>query len=289
MTLFDPAAESGGSLAPDLARDPIDALASQDAPDATVSASESLIIRMTVAYDGTDFHGFAAQRDQRTVAGEITSALATVLKAEIILACAGRTDAGVHAWGQVVSFAAPVGTNPEMLVERLNRMLGSEIAVRNASIAPTGFDARHSARARTYRYTVLNRSTPDPFFARSAWWVPEPIDIRALQLAATPFIGEHDFASFCRKGPEGSTTIRRVLESEWSDLGDGVLQYQVKATAFCWQMVRSLVGTQVEAGRGRKRAGEMLSILRAKDRSAAGQLAPPHGLSLWRVDYEDGG
>ena len=289
MTLFDPAAESGGSLAPDLARDPIDALASQDAPDATVSASESLIIRMTVAYDGTDFHGFAAQRDQRTVAGEITSALATVLKAEIILACAGRTDAGVHAWGQVVSFAAPVGTNPEMLVERLNRMLGSEIAVRNASIAPTGFDARHSARARTYRYTVLNRSTPDPSLARSAWWVPEPIDIRALQLAATPFIGEHDFASFCRKGPEGSTTIRRVLESEWSDLGDGVLQYQVKATAFCWQMVRSLVGTQVEAGRGRKRAGEMLSILRAKDRSAAGQLAPPHGLSLWRVDYEDGG
>ena len=277
MTLFDPAAELGGSLAP-----------KENSSKGNSSVdSNSVIIRMTVAYDGTDFHGFAQQRDQRTVAGEISGALSKVLRAEITLACAGRTDAGVHAWGQVVSFGAPDGTDPAMLVERLNRMLGSEIAVRDASIAPAGFDARHSARARTYRYTVLNRSTPDPSMARSAWWVPEPIDLHALQLAATPFIGEHDFASFCRKGPEGSTTVRRVLESEWSDLGGGVLRYQVKATAFCWQMVRALVGTQVEAGRGRRKAGEILSILRAKDRAAAGQLAPPHGLSLWRVDYED--
>ena len=282
MTLFDPAAELGGSLAPK-------ENSSKDAysKDASSVESNSVIIRMTVAYDGTDFHGFAQQRDQRTVAGEISGALSKVLRAEKTLACAGRTDAGVHAWGQVVSFAAPDGTDPAMLVERLNRMLGSEIAVRDASIAPAGFDARHSARARTYRYTVLNRSTPDPSMARSAWWVPEPIDVHALQLAATPFIGEHDFASFCRKGPEGSTTVRRVLESEWHDLGDGVLRYQVKATAFCWQMVRALVGTQVEAGRGKRKAGEILSILRAKDRAAAGQLAPPHGLSLWRVDYED--
>jgi len=277
MTLFDPAAELGGSLAPK----------ENSSKDNSSVDSNSVIIRMTVAYDGTDFHGFAQQRDQRTVAGEISGALSKVLRAEITLACAGRTDAGVHAWGQVVSFGAPDGTDPAMLVERLNRMLGSEIAVRDASIAPAGFDARHSARARTYRYTVLNRSTPDPSMARSAWWVPEPIDLHALQLAATPFIGEHDFASFCRKGPEGSTTVRRVLESDWSDLGDGVLRYQVKATAFCWQMVRSLVGTQVEAGRGKRKAGEILSILRAKDRAAAGQLAPPHGLSLWRVDYED--
>jgi len=277
MTLFDPAAELGGSLAPK----------ENSSKDNSSVDSNSVIIRMTVAYDGTDFHGFAQQRDQRTVAGEISGALSKVLRAEITLACAGRTDAGVHAWGQVVSFGAPDGTDPAMLVERLNRMLGSEIAVRDASIAPAGFDARHSARARTYRYTVLNRSTPDPSMARSAWWVPEPIDLHALQLAATPFIGEHDFASFCRKGPEGSTTVRRVLESEWSDLGGGVLRYQVKATAFCWQMVRALVGTQVEAGRGKRKAGEILSILRAKDRAAAGQLAPPHGLSLWRVDYED--
>ncbi len=278
MTLFDPAAELGGSLAPK----------DDSSKDASSGHSDSVIIRMTVAYDGTDFHGFAQQRDQRTVAGEISGALSKVLRAEITLACAGRTDTGVHAWGQVVSLGAPDGTDPAMLVERLNRMLGSEIAIRDASLAPAGFDARHSARARTYRYTVLNRSTPDPSMARSAWWVPEPIDIHALQLAATPFIGEHDFASFCRKGPEGSTTVRRVIESEWHDLGEGVLRYQVKATAFCWQMVRALVGTQVEAGRGRRKAGEMLSILRAKDRSAAGQLAPPQGLSLWRVDYENG-
>ena len=138
MTLFDPAAELGGSLAPK----------ENSSKDNSSVDSNSVIIRMTVAYDGTDFHGFAQQRDQRTVAGEISGALSKVLRAEITLACAGRTDAGVHAWGQVVSFGAPDGTDPAMLVERLNRMLGSEIAVRDASIAPAGFDARHSARAR---------------------------------------------------------------------------------------------------------------------------------------------
>ncbi|MFM7272117.1 MAG: tRNA pseudouridine(38-40) synthase TruA [Actinomycetes bacterium] len=242
---------------------------------------------MTVAYDGSAFHGFARQRDQRTVAGVLEAALARVLRTEVQLACAGRTDAGVHAWGQVVSFAAPTGADPVALRDRLNRMLGPEVVVRDAVHAPPGFDARHSARARTYRYTVLNRPTPDPFLAATAWWVPEPMDLHALQLAADPFIGEHDFAAFCRRGPAGSTTTRRVLASDWRDLGEGLLRYEVTATAFCWQMVRALVGTQVEAGLGKRRPGAMLSILRSGDRSAAGALAPPHGLCLWHVDYEE--
>lgn len=265
MTLFDvPAAGSGGG-----------------------AASDPAPIRMTVAYDGRGFHGFARQRDQRTVAGVLEAALARVLRAEVSLACAGRTDAGVHAWGQVVSFLPPRGTDPTALRDRLNRMLGPEVVVREASHARPGFDARHSARARTYRYTVLNRVTPDPFLAGTAWWVPDPIDLHALQLAADPFIGEHDFAAFCRRGPAGSTTVRRVLASRWQDLGDGLLRYEVTATAFCWQMVRALVGTQVEAGLGKRRPGAMLSILRSGDRAAAGALAPPHGLTLWRVAYED--
>lgn len=286
MTLFDvPAAGNGGGVAPGGAADAPGAVpgAGSDADGGAAGP----ILRMTVAYDGTAFHGFARQRDQRTVAGELEAALAKVLRAPVDLACAGRTDAGVHAWGQVVSFVAPPDADPDRLRDRVNRMLGPEVVVRDARVAGPGFDARHSARARTYRYTVLNRREPDPFLARTAWWVPEPIDLHALELAADPFIGEHDFAAFCRRGPAGSTTVRRILASEWHDLGDGVLRYEVRATAFCWQMVRALVGTQVEAGLGKRRPGAMLSILRSGDRAAAGALAPPHGLCLWHVAYDD--
>ena len=278
MTLFDvPAAGSGGGVA----SGPVEG-AEAVRPDPGPPP-----IRMTVAYDGTDFRGFARQHDQRTVAGVIEAALAKVLRTEVDLACAGRTDAGVHAWGQVISFEAPPGADPDALRDRLNRMLGPEVVIRDACFAAPGFDARFSARARTYRYTVLNRREPDPFMARTAWWVPAPIDLHALELAADPFIGEHDFAAFCRKGPAGSTTMRRILASEWHDLGEGVLRYEVRATAFCWQMVRALVGTQVEAGLGKRRPGAMLSILRSGDRAAARPLAPPHGLCLWHVAYDD--
>ena len=132
---------------------------------------------------------------------------------------------------------------------------------------------------------MLNRPVTDPFLARYAWWVPAALDVRALRLGADPFVGEHDFASFCRQGPEGSTTTRRVLESRWHDLGEGVLRYDIRATAFCWQMVRSIVGTLVEVGTGKKRPGELMGILRAKNRSQAGSLAPPEGLCLWEVGY----
>ncbi|MGZ4677710.1 MAG: tRNA pseudouridine(38-40) synthase TruA [Acidimicrobiia bacterium] len=243
------------------------------------------VCKLVVAYDGTDFHGFAEQPDQRTVAGVLGAALAKVLRTQVDLACAGRTDAGVHAWGQVVSFVAPPGIDVDRLQSSLNGMLGAEVVVRGAELVPTGFDARHSARWRSYRYTVVNRVAPDPFRARYAWHVPKPLDLRALRLAADPFVGEHDFASFCRKGPEGSTTVRRVLESGWTDLGDGILRYEIRATAFCWQMVRSIAGTLVDVGLGKRRPGDMLTILRAADRAAAGTVAPPAGLCLWHVGY----
>lgn len=262
MTLFDSAADPEAITGPD-------------------------ICRLLVAYDGTDFRGFAAQRDQRTVAGVLGAALAKVLRTEVDLACAGRTDAGVHAWGQVVSFEAPPGIDVDRIVASLNGMLGPEVVVRDASLVPHGFDARHSARWRAYRYTIVNRPVADPFLARTAWHVPGRLDLRALRLAADPFIGEHDFGSFCRKGPEGSTTIRRVTESAWVDLGDGILRYDIRATAFCWQMVRSVVGTLVDVGLGKRRPGDMLTILRAGDRNAAGTVAPPTGLCLWEVGYDD--
>jgi tRNA pseudouridine38-40 synthase len=242
--------------------------------------------KLVIAYDGTGFRGFAAQPDQHTVEGTLTRALERILRHSVEnLACAGRTDAGVHAWGQVVSFDAPPGLDPWHLQGALNGMLSPEVVVRSADLVDPAFDARRSAIWRAYRYTIVNRPVPDPFLARYAWWVPQPLDLRALRLAADPFVGEHDFAAFCRKGPEGSTTVRRVLSSRWSAGEDGVLRYEVTATAFCWQMVRAMVGTLVEIGMGKKRPGELMGIMRSRDRAAAGPLAPPGGLCLWEVGY----
>jgi len=258
--------------------------ATDPAPEAGSSARTHLAL--TVAYEGTGFRGFAVQPGQRTVAGELVGALEQMLRGDVAdFVGAGRTDAGVHAWGQVVSFSTGVDTEPEVLARKLTRRLGPEIVVRDARMVGPEFSARHSATARTYRYTVVNRPQPDPFRARYAWWVPEPLELARLRLGADPFVGEHDFAAFCRKGPEGSTTVRRVLRSHWDDLGDGILQYEVRATAFCWQMVRSIVGTLVEIGTGRLTAGDVLTIIRSRDRQRAGRLAPPEGLCLWQVDY----
>jgi tRNA pseudouridine38-40 synthase len=250
-------------------------------------------LKLVVAYDGTDFHGFAAQDGVRTVAGTLTDALEKVLhfsRANLQLACAGRTDAGVHAWGQVVSVQAPDDIDPPQLRHALNHITGPEIVVRSCDVVDDSFDARHSAQWRRYRYTIVNRPDPDPFLARYAWWVDKPLDLARLRLAADPFVGEHDFAAFCRKGPPGSTTMRTVLDSHWIEdtgRGDDVLVYEVRAKAFCWQMVRSVVGTIVDAAIGRLRPGDIMQVLRAGDRQAAGRLAPAHGLCLWDVGYEE--
>jgi tRNA pseudouridine38-40 synthase len=245
-------------------------------------------VRLVIAYDGTGFRGFAAQPAQqrtRTVGGVLDAAIEKVLRHSVDLVCAGRTDAGVHARGQVVSFEAEPGLDPWRLQTALNSMLGPEIVVRSAELVEPDFDARRSATARTYVYTIVNRAHPDPFLARYAWWISDPLDLRLLRLGADVFVGEHDFASFCRKGPERSSTVRRVSSSRWHDDGDGVLRYEIRAGAFCWQMVRSIVGTLVEVGNGKRRPGELLAVLRAADRAAAAQPAPAQGLCLWAVEY----
>ena len=249
-------------------------------------AGAGRVLKLTVAYDGTDFHGFAAQPDQRTVESVLRDALGRTLRSDdLALTCAGRTDAGVHAWGQVVSLPVADDVDADRLAHAVTRQLGPEVVVRDAALVDAPFDARHDARWRAYRYTVVNRAAPDPFLARTSWWVPEPLDLSLLRLGADPFLGEHDFATFCRKGPAGSTTVRRVLESNWNDLGDGVLRFDITATAFCWQMVRSIVGTLVDVGAGKIRPGDLLGILRARDRNAAGRVGVPQGLCLWEVGY----
>src|SRR4051812_1816290 len=223
---------------------------------------------MVVAYDGAKFRGFAAQPGVRTVAGDIAKAVERVLQHRIEITCAGRTDAGVHGWGQVIHFDAEAAAldaqDLESLQRSCNKMLGPEIVVRAVDLAPEGFDARRSATGRTYRYTILNSATPNPFLASTAWHIEQPLDLRAMQLACDPLYGEHDFASFCRKPPSpDSSLIRLVHQAGWRDLGGGLIRFEVEASSFCQQMVRALVGTMADVGLGRKRAGDMAWILRA--------------------------
>jgi tRNA pseudouridine38-40 synthase len=255
--------------------------------EAADRAEGPAVCRLVLAYDGSGFRGFATQPEQRTIESVLTKALRQVLHDDLELRCAGRTDAGVHAWGQVVSFEAPPGVEPHRVQAAINGMLGPEIVVREAELVAPGFDARRSAHWRRYRYTIVNRPSPDPFLARYAWWVREPLDRSVLRLASDPFVGTRDFASFCRKPTTGSgSLVRQVYESHWTDLGDGLLRYEVRASSFCWQMVRSMVGTMVDVGLGRLTAGEVMGILRSRERGTAGEPAPPHGLCLWDVGYD---
>lgn len=251
-------------------------------------------VRMTLAYDGSAFHGFAHQPGLPTVAGRVMAGLERLLGHPVDLVGAGRTDRGVHAWGQVVSFTAsrealPVTVRLVDLQRRLNKLCGPEIVVRRIVEAPESFSARFSARSRRYRYTIVNRDVPDPFMRAYAWWVPDPLSVRSMQAGADALLGEHDFSSFCRrpKGPDAAdvSLVRRVLDTSWTEPASGVLRFEIEASAFCHQMVRSIVGTLVAMGRGVRRPGEMLAIIRALDRAAAGQLAPAHGLCLWSVQY----
>ena len=266
-----------------------------DSLDAAAPPEPRCRVRMTVAYDGSAFKGFALQpaaQGVRTVAGVLSEATAKVLGHPVKLTCAGRTDAGVHAWGQVVHFDTPLyGDELDLdgLQRSLNRMLKPAVVVREVSEASSKFDARHSAVARRYRYTVLNRPIGDPFLAATAWHVAQPLDVRAMLAACDPLIGEHDFASFCRRpdgDAPGTPLPRRVHDARWLELGEGVLRFDIEAHSFCHQMVRSIVGTLVDVGLGKLRAGDIAWILRAKDRSKAGPVAPPHGLCLWEVLYE---
>ena len=248
-------------------------------------------VRMLVAYDGSAFHGFAVQPGLRTVAGILTEALEKVLRHRVVVTGAGRTDRGVHAHGQVVSFdTAAARFDPAHLQRVLNKLCGPALAVRDVAEAAADFDARFSARSRSYRYLILNRAVHDPLLTSTTWHVPQPLDVSALRIASDPLIGEHDFASFCRRpkavpGERAASLVREVFLAHWVQEDDGILRFEIEANAFCHQMVRSLVGTLVDMGLGRFRPGQMLSIMRSADRSQAGSVAPPNGLSLWEVRY----
>lgn len=263
-----------------------------EVPQPAAPAGPLVRVRATIAYDGSAFHGFAEQPGVPTVAGTLREAMERVLRHPVELTCAGRTDAGVHGWGQVVSFDARAGGfDADRLQASLNGLCGPAVVVREVAVADRpDFDARFDATARRYRYTILNRAVPDPFLAATAWHVAQPLDVRAMQAACDPLVGEHDFSSFCRrpKDKPDASLVRRVLGASWErddPAGEGVLRFRIEATAFCHQMVRSITGTLVDVGLGKRTPADVMAALRAQDRSAAGPVAPPHGLCLWEVLY----
>jgi tRNA pseudouridine38-40 synthase len=244
-------------------------------------------IRLDVAYDGAGFHGWALQPGLRTVEGALAGALATVLRLPSVdLTCAGRTDAGVHARGQVVhcDLPAPV-EEPERLVRRLNGVLDPDVRVRRVVEAPEGFDARFSALWRRYAYRIADRpASLDPLARGHVLTWGRPLDEVTMNEAAVALVGEHDFAAFCKRR-EGATTVRELLDLVWSRSAEGVLVLHVRADAFCHSMVRSLVGCLVAVGEGRRPADWASSVLAAQVRDSAVAVAPAHGLTLEEVGY----
>ncbi|MHB8437770.1 MAG: tRNA pseudouridine(38-40) synthase TruA [Acidimicrobiales bacterium] len=299
MTLFDLGADPEGAAeaSPDLRTGP---------------GSAAVRLALLVAYDGAGFRGFALQAGQRTVAGELAKAIATVVRHDVELTCAGRTDAGVHATGQVVHVDVDPGVDLKRLVKGVNAMLGPTVVIRRALVAPPGFDARRSALARHYRYLVIEAATPSPLAAPLAWHVDERLDLRSMAAGADALLGEHDFRAFCRRAPGTAPSdpiMRRVLDARWAEVpgfdgggpaayaasaasaasaGGGaerMLRFDIVATSFCHQMVRSVVGALVEVGRQRRSAADITALLRAGRRSSGVPLAPPEGLCLVDVDY----
>ncbi|MDT0203657.1 tRNA pseudouridine(38-40) synthase TruA [Nocardioides sp. AE5] len=257
-------------------------------------------IRIDLAYDGTDFKGWARQPALRTVQGEFEAALATVLRVpEVQVTCAGRTDTGVHARGQVLHldladdvFEAAAGRSGrpplEALARRLNGILPADIRVRRTSAAPEGFDARFSAVWRRYAYRVADRAElVDPLTRGHVLAWPRELDVDAMNLAAQHLVGFHDFASFC-KARDGATTIRTLLDLEWRRTDDGLAELTVRADAFCHNMVRALTGCLLAIGDGRQPAAWAGEILAALERDPRVGVVPAHGLTLEEVGYPDG-
>jgi tRNA pseudouridine38-40 synthase len=249
------------------------------------SNSEASIQKLmaVVEYDGTDYLGFQVQAQGATIQGEIERVLAAVTQEEIRVIGAGRTDAGVHAQGQVVAFNTAWRHPVEELQRALNAVLPKDIAVRELRPVAEGFHPRFDAVSREYRYTIFNRPLRSPLARRFAHHFPRPLDVAAMNEAAGVLVGSHDFAAFGR-APQGDNTVREVYQAQWTK-EEPFVYFDIVANAFLYRMVRSLVGTLLLVGTGELSPAGFEEILRSADRSRAGQVALAHGLCLMKVNY----
>jgi tRNA pseudouridine38-40 synthase len=242
-------------------------------------------LRLTLEYDGTRYHGWQRQKNALTLQEVVETALGKLTGEAVRLIGSGRTDAGVHARGQVANFHTGSTLPLTAFVHGLNSLLPPDIAVLEAREAPPGFHARKSALAKTYAYHILNRPIRSPLERRRAWWIAQPLDLAVMCEAAAALPGEHDFSAFRAGGGSAVSPVRRVLEASWSSPEEGRLLFTITATGFLRGMVRSLVGTMVEIGRGRRPASDVADLLASGERTQAGPTAPPQGLYLVRVLY----
>jgi tRNA pseudouridine38-40 synthase len=254
------------------------------------------VIKLTVAYDGTPFVGWQRQENGVSIQQLLEEALEPVEGGPVTVVGAGRTDAGVHALGQVASARLTRAIDPATLGRALNARLPADIRVLHIADADSDFNARFAARAKTYRYRILNAPVQSPFERHYAWHVPQPLDRDAMRAAAAPLAGTHDFAAFQAAGSPVATTERTVFSIECRDAecsnpsflsasSRPLLEIDVRGDGFLRHMVRNIAGTLVEVGLGRRAAGSMAEVLASRDRSAAGATAPAHGLFLVEVEY----
>ena len=242
-------------------------------------------LKITLAYDGTRFVGWQRQADGESIQGLLEDALAKFEGAPVSAHGAGRTDAGVHAVGQVASARVTFTHDPGTLTRALNAHLPPEIRIRAVEEAEEGFHARFSATSKTYRYQIRNTPVADPFDRSFVWHLPEPLSLEPMTRAAALFVGTHDFHAFRSMGSEIATSVRTVTRSEWRQRA-GLLTYEICGDGFLRHMVRAIVGTSVEIGRGWRQPEDIQALLTGGTRAEAGPTAPPHGLFLVSVDYD---
>jgi tRNA pseudouridine38-40 synthase len=240
--------------------------------------------KLILEYEGTAYHGWQVQPGLATIQGVLQATLTRIAGIPVEVTGAGRTDAGVHALGQVASFAADLRLDPLTLRKALNANLPLDIVVCCVEEAPPDFDARRSARSRTYRYTILRRDYPSAWLARHSLYVPYPLDAGAMADAARMLIGTHDFSAFRAGTCAAATPVRSVVDASWRVAGD-LLHFEITANAFLQHMVRIILGTLLEVGRGKRTPSEVAMILVSRERRRAGKTAPPHGLCLVEVHY----
>jgi len=243
-------------------------------------------VKLTVAYDGTAYAGWQVQPNGPTIQAKMEEVLAQILQEPVRLRAAGRTDAGVHAKEQVADFADAGVRDLETIVHGGNALLPPDIRILSASVVPETFDARRHTAEKEYRYFLYLSQVDSPFLSRYAWHIEKPLDLAAVRQGLPHLVGEHDFSSFRGQGCNARSPVRTIFRAGVAQHDvPGLFSIDVAGAGFLRHMVRNIVGTVVNAGKGKHSADHVGEILRARDRTAAGLNAPPHGLFLWRVSY----